>query len=84
VKHVFDVPPFFATVALMGTDTKSYKELKKKYPTMCSTRATQLLRTVSTKMDVEMRVVEEMLCCLSKTKKKRDDCVEPALANQTY
>jgi hypothetical protein len=78
------VPPFFATVALMGTQTKSYKELKKRYPSMTSVRATQLLRTVSTKMETEMRVVEEMLCCLSKNPTKRDNSVEPALANQTY
>jgi hypothetical protein len=78
------VPPFFATIAMMGTETQSYKELQKRFIGLTPSRAEALLSVVATELDVEMRVVEEMLCCLSKDNKKRDANVEPSFSGQTY
>jgi hypothetical protein len=78
------VPPFFATVAMMGTETQSYKELQKRFPGLTPDRAAGILLSVSNKMKVEMRVVEEMLCCLAKDKRKRDLKVEPYSIEQKY
>jgi hypothetical protein len=75
---------FFATVAMMGTETQLYKELQKRFPGLTPNRAAEILLSVSKKMKVEMQGVEEMLCCLSKDKRKRDLKVEPYSFEQKY
>jgi hypothetical protein len=68
----------------MGTDTQLYKELKKQFVGLNPTRAARLLSIVADKLTAEMRVVEEMLCCLSKDITKRDAEMEPYIVGQSY
>ena len=69
---------------MMGTDTQSYKEIKKRNVCLNPTRAARLLSVVADKFPAEMRVVKEMLCCLSKDITKRNAEVEPYIHGQSY